>query len=168
MSKRPRNKIDRKSAKIAAAKRNPQALPLLLLAAAIFVFIGLVLWWRQSLSISSLVKPVNSAATARNTEFQRLKGRWRRPDGGYIMAINNINDAGTMDAAYFNPYSIHIGNAAASRDGDVMKVFVELRDVNYPGSTYTLTYEPSIDQLKGIYYQAVEQQRFQVVFERIQ
>jgi len=35
-------------------------------------------------------------------------------------------------------------------------VFIELRDVNYPGSTYSLTYEPASDQLKGIYYQAVD------------
>jgi hypothetical protein len=47
-----------------------------------------------------------------------------------------------------------------------VKVFVELRDVNYPGSTYTLTYDPASDQLKGIYYQAVEQQRFPVAFFR--
>src|SRR5690349_10593320 len=43
---------------------------------------------------------------------------------------------------------------SSSRDGNATKVFVELRDVNYPGSIYTLTYEASSDQLKGIYYQA--------------
>jgi hypothetical protein len=35
------------------------------------------------------------------------------------------------------------------------------------GSTYTLTYDPASDQLKGIYYQAVEQQRFDVAFVHI-
>jgi hypothetical protein len=30
-----------------------------------------------------------------------------------------------------------------------------------------LSYEPSSDQLQGTYYQAVEQQRFEVVFERM-
>jgi hypothetical protein len=83
------------------------------------------------------------------------------------MAINSVNAAGAIDAAYFNPYPIHVGNAVASRDGSLTKVFLELRDVNYPGSTYTLTYEPSSDQLQGTYYQAVEQQNFQVVFERM-
>ena len=48
-----------------------------------------------------------------------------------------------------------------------MKVFIELRDVNYPGSTYTLTYDPASDQLKGVYYQAVEKQRFPVAFVRM-
>ena len=150
-----------------AAKRKTQVLPLLFLAAAIIILLGLV-WARlQPPSISSFVNSANPAARASNTEFQKLKGRWRRADGGYIMAINSIAGSGAMDAAYFNPYPIHVGNAVASRDGDVTKVFVELRDVNYPGSTYTLTYEPSSDQLQGIYYQAVEQQRFQVIFERM-
>ena len=68
---------------------------------------------------------------------------------------------------YFNPKSIHVAKAEASRDGDATKVFIELRDVNYPGSTYTLTYDPASDQLKGIYYQAAEQQRFPVIFMRM-
>jgi hypothetical protein len=45
-------------------------------------------------------------------------------------------------------------------------VFVELRDVNYPGSTYALTYDAERDQLKGIYYQAAMQQQFEVFFVR--
>ena len=48
-----------------------------------------------------------------------------------------------------------------------MKVFLELRDVHYPGSTYTLTYDPARDQLQGVYYQAALQQRFDVVFVRM-
>jgi hypothetical protein len=168
MSKRKRNKIDNRT-----AKRRVRLSPLFLLGSAIVVLVVLISWRLQSPSISSVTRSVNEANTANpgavrnNTEFQKLKGRWRRPDGGYVMAIGNINDTGAMDASYFNPYPIHVGNAVASRDGDVTKVFVELRDVNYPGSTYTLSYDPSSDQLQGIYYQAVEQQRFQVSFERM-
>ena len=47
-----------------------------------------------------------------------------------------------------------------------MKVFVELRDVNYPGSTYTLAYDPAADQLRGVYFQALERQSFDVSFVR--
>ena len=83
------------------------------------------------------------------------------------MEVKSIAPNGSMDAAYFNPRSIHVARAEASRDGDATKVFIELRDLNYPGSTYTLTYEPVNDQFRGIYYQAVERQRFEVVFERI-
>ena len=41
------------------------------------------------------------------------------------------------------------------------------RQTNYPGSTYTLTYDPASDQLKGVYYQAVEKQQFPVAFLRM-
>ncbi|MGN6732205.1 MAG: hypothetical protein ACTHMB_09570 [Candidatus Binatia bacterium] len=173
MSKRQRSKKDSKLEKKAAAKRSPRLSPLFFLTAAIVVLVVFISWRLQSPSNSSVAHPVteakavNPAGAASNSEFEKLKGRWRRPDGGYVMAINGVAETGTMDAAYFNPYPIHVGNAVASRDGKVTKVFVELRDVNYPGSTYTLTYEPSSDQLKGIYYLAVEQQRFEVVFERV-
>jgi hypothetical protein len=173
MSKRQRNKPGSKLGKTPPAKRRVRLSPLFFLGSAIVVLVVLISWRLQSPSIFSVTRSANVANTANpaavgnHTEFQKLKGRWRRPDGGYIMAINGIAETGTMDAAYFNPYPIHVGNAVASRDGNATKVFVELRDVNYPGSTYTLTYEASSDQLKGTYYQAVEQQRFEVVFERV-
>jgi hypothetical protein len=100
-------------------------------------------------------------------EFQRLKGRWQRLDGGYLVEIRSIADSGVMEAAYYNPRPIHVARAEASRDGGVTKVFMELRDENYPGSTYTLTYDPASDQLRGIYYQAVERQRFPVALVRM-
>ena len=37
----------------------------------------------------------------------------------------------------------------------------------YPGSTYTLTYDPRRDQLEGVYFQAAMQQRFDMVFVRL-
>ena len=83
------------------------------------------------------------------------------------MEVRSIAADGAIDVAYFNPNSIHVAKAEASRDGSATKLFIELRDVNYPGSTYTLTYEPASDQLQGVYYQAVERQRFQVTFLRL-
>jgi hypothetical protein len=44
---------------------------------------------------------------------------------------------------------------------------LELRAGGYNGSTYTLTYDPSADVLKGVYYQAVAQQKFDVYFTRV-
>lgn len=43
-----------------------------------------------------------------------------------------------MVAGYFNPKSIRVAKAEASWDGGALKVFVELRDVIYPGSTYMI------------------------------
>jgi len=43
---------------------------------------------------------------------------------------------------------------------------VELRDANYPGSTYNLLYDPMSDRLKGTYFQAVERLSFDIEFMR--
>jgi hypothetical protein len=99
-------------------------------------------------------------------DFQTLNGRWLRPDGGYILEIRAVDPSGKIDAAYFNPQPINIAKAEATRDGAVLKVLVELRAPNYPGSTYTLTYDPQQDQLRGTYFQAALQQWFEVNFVR--
>ena len=99
--------------------------------------------------------------------FDALKGRWLRPDGGYVLEIRAVDTGGKIDAGYFNPNPINIAKAEATRDGSTVKVFVELRAPNYPGSTYTLTYDPQLDQLRGIYFQAVEQQNFNIFFIRM-
>jgi len=99
--------------------------------------------------------------------FGPLRGRWLRPDGGYLLDIREVEASGKLDAGYRNPQPIHVARAEATRDGATLQVFVELRAPGYPGSTYTLRYEPQRDQLTGVYYQAALQQRFEVVFVRI-
>jgi hypothetical protein len=98
---------------------------------------------------------------------QALRGRWLRPDGGYILDIRAIDARGTLEAVYLNPRPIHVARAEATGDGTTLKVSVELRASGYPGSTYTLRYDPTRDQLDGIYFQAALQQRFNVVFVRM-
>jgi hypothetical protein len=107
----------------------------------------------------------NLAAPA--ADFKTLKGRWLRPDGGYVLEVKAVADNGAMEASYFNPNPIHVATARASQAGGITQVFIELRDVNYPGSTYTLTYDPKDDGLKGLYFQAAIKQTFDVVFERM-
>ncbi len=99
--------------------------------------------------------------------FDILKGRWRRPDGGYVIDIKDIDNRGKMVAAYFNPRPINVSQAEAAWDGTTIKVFIELRDVNYPGATYHLTYDPEKNQLLGVYFQPALQQSFQVFFIRM-
>jgi hypothetical protein len=99
--------------------------------------------------------------------FDKLNGRWLRPDGGYVLEIRAIDAGGKMAAVYLNPRPINIAKAEATRDGTTLKVFVELRAPNYPGSTYTLTYDREHDQLRGNYFQAVQQQNFDVYFVRM-
>ena len=123
---------------------------------------------RRSLGV--VVLALLSAATvafAADQVFEKLEGRWRRADGGYVLDIRKVRPDGAMDAAYLNPRPINVSKAQATRDGATVRVFVELRAPNYPGSTYTLTYDSKRDELYGVYYQAVEGRSFDVVFARI-
>lgn len=99
--------------------------------------------------------------------FDTLKGRWLRVDGGYIFDIRSVDPSGKIDGMYLNPRLINIAKAEATRDGSKLNVFIELRAPNYPGSTYTLTYDPQHDQLRGNYFQAVERRNFDVNFVRM-
>jgi hypothetical protein len=105
-------------------------------------------------------------AGAADSDFERLKGRWVRPDGGYVLEIRAVDTRGTIDAVYLNPRPINVARAEATRDGSTLKVVVQLNAPNYPGSTYTLTHDPKGDLLKGTYFQAVMRQTFDVVFVR--
>ena len=100
-------------------------------------------------------------------DFQLLIGRWQRPDGGYVMQIRGIAPDGEMAVGYFNPRPIKVSKAQASAQKQYLKVEVELRDVGYPGSRYTLVYDPPNDRLIGLYYHAVSGQNFEVVFIRL-
>ena len=101
-----------------------------------------------------------------NAGQERLVGRWLRPDGGYILEIRSATSDGKLDAGYFNPNPIHVAHAEwRSKDGK-LAMLVELRDVNYPGSTYRLLFDAGQDVLEGTYFQAMEQQMFDVSFVR--
>jgi len=96
----------------------------------------------------------------------RLTGRWLRPDGGYVIEIRSAQPNGVLDASYFNPRPIHVSRAEWRREGGRLRVFIELRDTNYPGSTYDLAYLPEQDRLVGAYFQAAHRQTFDVEFVR--
>jgi hypothetical protein len=99
-------------------------------------------------------------------EFTKLIGRWVRTDGGYGIVIKSVDPSGKLDATYANPNPINVSKAEASVEASSTRIFIELRGVGYPGSTYTLTYVPTADRLTGVYFQAVIQQKFDVVFLR--
>ena len=112
-------------------------------------------------------RPENVAPSRENDKFNNLIGRWQRVDGGYIIDIRRIDANGQMSAAYYNPKSIHVSRAVASLNDGAIMVFIELKDVGYPGSAYTLTYNPQQDVLTGVYFQAVVKQTFEVIFTKV-
>lgn len=97
---------------------------------------------------------------------EQLVGRWERPDGGYVLELKSVDAAGTLAAGYFNPAPIHVERAIATTEAGALKVFVLLRDENYPGCTYKLTYDAATDQLFGQYFQASMQETYDVTFAR--
>jgi hypothetical protein len=95
-----------------------------------------------------------------------LIGDWVRTDASYLIKINSLNEDGTLEANYFNPQPINVGTASWEESHGNLKITVELQDVNYPGSNYTLSYLPDRDILAGDYYQAVQGLNFYVEFVR--
>ena len=96
-----------------------------------------------------------------------IAGRWQRTDGGYIIEIRSAYNDGTLAAAYFNPNPINVSLASWSLLDNQLNIYVEMSDVNYPGSYYKLIYFPDQDQLAGTYYQALYQQTYDVQFVRM-
>ena len=107
-------------------------------------------------------------APVENTKPETLNGRWVRTDsdGAYILTIQGAAAGGKLEAGYFNPNPIHVGQATWRHHNNRILLVVELQDENYPGSTYTLQYDPGQDQLTGTYYQAIEGMNFEVAFTR--
>lgn len=110
--------------------------------------------------------PAAASAPATAANVAKVKGRWLRPDGGYILAITTIEADGRAEAGYFNPNPIKVAWATVTSEGAETKVKVELRDQNYPGCLYKLNYLADKDRLVGTYFQAQMQQTYDVEFVR--
>jgi len=125
-----------------------------------------------ALSVSLIPLPAQAQVRAEapvaqaDGAFATLPGRWVRPDGGYVINIKSVDASGKLDASYANPNPLPFSRAEATRNGNTIKLFFELRAGGYNGSTYTLTYDPASDTLKGVYFQAVAQQKFDIYFMR--
>jgi len=83
-----------------------------------------------------------------------------------VSSCCGVGTDGRAAVAYLNPRPIRVARAEARREGEIVGLFVEFDDVGYPGSTYTLGYDAASGQLKGLYYQAVQRQQFEVYFVR--
>ena len=125
------------------------------------VALGILSWQSEPRSEAPSVDTESTPAA-----FRPLLDDWVRPDGGYVLSVTAIAEDGTATVGYFNPRPINVGSAEARLKDGVPGLFVELRDRNYPGSTYTLAYDAEGDQLVGIYFQAVQRASSDGVFLR--
>ena len=131
---------------------------------------GFALAWLAAGSASAQdTVPATSGAAApiaAKPTFATLNGTWIRPDGGYRIEIARVAADGQIAATYFNPNRLPFAKALATMDGATLRAAFELQAGGYAGSTYDLTYDPASDRLKGVYYQAVVRQKFDVYFVR--
>ena len=175
MSKPKKAKLNANPLSSAAIGRRFPRVGAVVIAVAVLTAGGF--WWSKGRhtyaptavapTVAANTTNLTAPGSSSSSRFDKLQGKWLRPDGGYILEIRSATAEGKLDAGYFNPRPINVAKAVALQDSQTVKVFVELRDVNYPGSTYTLVYEAESDQLKGIYFQAAMQQKFEVFFERV-
>lgn len=125
---------------------------IILLLGIIVVFIGAVL-------IGLLFKT--------NGAEEKIVGEWLRTDGPYTIKVIELLPEGKLNTKYLNPNKINVGRAAWRVEDDVIQIYVELRDENYPGSIYQLEFDEDNEQLCGTYYQAVSRQTFEVYFKKV-
>jgi len=97
-----------------------------------------------------------------------LVGSWQRMDGNYRIEITAVGDEGLLDAGYFNPGPINVGKSGWRVHEKVLQVFIQMDDVNYPGSFYDLKYNKEKNILHGTYYQAVAKETYNISFKRKQ
>jgi uncharacterized protein (DUF2147 family) len=115
---------------------------------------------------SPTAKDATSPAVSEKVNLDKLEGAWVRPDGGYVILIKKVGANGQLEASYFNPQPLPFAKAQVTREGTVVRLAFELQAGGYSGSTYDLVYDAGSDRLKGVYYQAVVKQRFEVYFTR--
>jgi len=148
---------------------------LVVVAFAVLAIVGSILLYNKKTAQTAQKKGVSSAGLSApkasiptpSERFQKLRGRWRRPDGGYIIDIRSVDAQGNLQAAYFNPRSIHVSQARASQKEGKVHIFIELTDTGYPGATYTLTFDLERDVLTGLYFQPTAGRNFDVLFSRV-
>lgn len=131
------------------------------------VFCIMVIIFAKANHVIAQSEEVWKDKTQKNS-YERLAGKWLRPDGGYILQLWDAGSKGTLKARYYNPKSINVQSASWQSIEGNLNVIIELRDVHYPGSTYNLRYDPVTDRLKGKYFQAVMGQTFEVEFVRVE
>src|SRR5208283_4245991 len=121
MSKNRRQERRRGKSQAPAAKRPMYThMITVMLTIAFITAIAFFLLWGNQTGAQSPAPPATResvAAPEARAGFDRLKGRWCRPDGGYILVIGEIDGGGKMVAGYFNPRPINVSRAEASQEG---------------------------------------------------
>ena len=109
--------------------KKPTKIILTLGAAVILIVLVVVLTNKQFTE--------SNTSGMKTTDENLLVGDWVRTDASYLVKIIKVNENRTLEAQYFNPNPINVGKATWEENYGNLKIIIELRDKNYPGSTYT-------------------------------
>jgi len=92
-----------------AARRFPTPMAM----AVVVVLAAGGFWWRKhrQTDVAPVAAPASqttntSVSSEAQSSFEKLKGRWLRAEGSYIVEVRSVEASGKMNAAYFNPRSI--------------------------------------------------------------
>lgn len=119
------------------------------------------------LLLPMLLAIFSAQASSSQDDLDLLLGGWIRSDGGYVLEIKEVEENGTLQAAYFNPNPVHISKAQVSEQSGQVHLVVVLQDEGYPGSYYTLTYNRQADRLIGVYHHLGINKDFEIFFTRV-
>ena len=112
-------------------------------------------------------KKAEQAKYVSDTQLTAALGKWQRSDSPYVLVLSNIKTDSTLVAKYLNPKSINISETHWKTSDGYFYFYIKFDDEGYPGSYYSLGYYPEEDRLFGFYYQAMQKQKYDVVFERM-
>jgi len=119
----------------------------------------------ESGNIVALVKEIHSQLSDYPHEIIVVDDN--SPDGTYKIVIEEVKEDGELVAKYLNPDPINIGRSGWRNQDDKLEIYIELRDENYPGSIYQLTYNENTKTIFGTYYLALTRQTYEVSFNKI-
>lgn len=156
--------------KSAKASSSPALARHLFVWLALIGIVAAIVWWMWPATpapspLASGGSTMGGSVAAPVADYTPLIGKWQRTDGDYLLEIVAAAPDGKLEAKYYNPRPIHVGKAMGLIDGGKLTALVELRDVNYPGSTYRLRHQG--DKLTGDYFQATQGETYQVEFVRV-
>ncbi|WP_281322931.1 hypothetical protein [Flavobacterium aestivum] len=104
---------------------------------------------------------------SRKADKNLIKGLWGRTEGVGEINISEVRDNGLLKATFCNPKSINIEKAVWTNSSDVLRIYILLREDNYPGSSFSLNYIAEKDLLLGVYFDALTNISYTVSFKRV-
>jgi hypothetical protein len=147
-----------------------------LLGWLVWITLILVVVWGQSFDLNAKntrSTPLAISKTSPPKEYFQgqdrnlIKGVWGRVDAAGEIKITEVLHGGSLKSTFYNPKLIAIEKSIWTNSSGVLRVYILLREDDYPGSSFTLNYVAVRDVLVGVYYDALTQKSYPVTFERV-